>query len=217
MTTRRMMMAALSGLSAAGLLTVSLLARQQPGAPAMSHDMPMPAAGMSTMTTAQKIANAMEAAPATVAARATILDWPAKEGAAPAVLRTGTNGWSCFPDMPDSKGSDPMCLDATWMKWMEAYLAHKKPALTHIGIGYMMAPGGGWASNTDPFAMQETAANHWGHHAPHMMIVAPNTASLAGMSTDPANGGPYVMWSGTPYAHIMAPTMAGAMMGSMAR
>ena len=43
------------------------------------------------------------------------------------------------------------------------------------------------------------------------MIVVPNLASLAGISTDPNNGGPYVMYAGTPYAHIMAPITASPM------
>ena len=30
-----------------------------------------------------------------------------------------------------------------------------------------------------------------------------------GLSTDPKNGGPWVMWKGTPYAHIMAPVTNG--------
>ena len=30
-------------------------------------------------------------------------------------------------------------------------------------------------------------------------------ALLEGISTDPQNGGPYVMWKGTPYAHVMVP------------
>ena len=29
--------------------------------------------------------------------------------------------------------------------------------------------------------------------------------ATGGLSTDPHNGGPYVMWKGTPYAHIMIP------------
>jgi hypothetical protein len=37
----------------------------------------------------------------------------------------------------------------------------------------------------------------------------PDLASLAGTPTDPANGGPYVMYAGTPYAHVMAPMNAG--------
>jgi hypothetical protein len=28
---------------------------------------------------------------------------------------------------------------------------------------------------------------------------------LDGMTTDPSTGGPWVMWKGTPYVHIMVP------------
>jgi hypothetical protein len=45
------------------------------------------------------------------------------------------------------------------------------------------------------------------------MIVVPDLKSLDGISTDPHNGGPYVMYKGTPYAHIMAPITA-PMMGA---
>src|SRR5262249_51159402 len=128
------------------------------------------------------------------------------EGAAPEMLRQGHNGWTCSPDMPESKGNDPMCVDETWMKWIDAYLAHKTPQTTTTGIGYMLAPGGGWTSNTDPYAMKETPNNHWGHHNPHLMILVPDMKALSALSTDPNNGGPYVMFAGTPYAHIMAPT-----------
>ena len=199
----------------AALITLSpKVAGQQTGAkpamPAMTQ--PMAHGDMMTktpMTKAQKIANAMSAAPSSVSANATILDWPAKEGDQPPVLRAGTNGWTCLPDMAESPGNDPMCLDATWMKWVEAYLAHKPVMATSVGIAYMIAPGGGEASNTDPYAMKMTPDNHWGHHAPHMMISVPDTKMLEGLSTDPNNGGPYVMWKGTPYAHIMAPVTNG--------
>ena len=43
------------------------------------------------------------------------------------------------------------------------------------------------------------------------MILVPDLKSLAGISTDPKNGGPYVMYAGTPYAHIMAPITASSM------
>lgn len=157
------------------------------------------------MTTAEKIANAMTAAPASIAGKATILDWPAKEGDKPAVLRSGSNGWSCLPDMPDTDGNDPACLDQPWMQWVEAYMTHTAPKVSRVGIGYMTAAGGGWTSNTDPYAMKKTMDNHWGHHNPHVMIVVPDVKALEGISTDPNNGGPYVMYPGTPYAHIMAP------------
>jgi hypothetical protein len=166
---------------------------------------------MKMMTTAQKIANAMSAGPSSISGKATILDWPAKEGDKPAVLRAGSNGWTCLPDMPDTEGNDPACLDEAWMQWVDAYLAKKTPALTRVGVSYMTAPGGSWGSNTDPYAMQKTMDNHWGHHQPHLMIVVPDVKSLEGMSIDPNNGGPYVMYAGTPYAHIMAPLGSGAM------
>ena len=131
----------------------------------------------------------MTAAPASVSAKATILDWPAKEGDPPAVLRAGTNGWTCLPDMPDTKGNDPMCLDKPWMKWVEAYMAHKTPQLTTAGIGYMTAPGGGWGSNTDPYAMAALRTTI-GAHTPHVMLLVPDLKSLDGLSTDPATAAP---------------------------
>ncbi len=172
-----------------------------------SHMAKMPKTKM--MTPAEKITNAMSAAPSSISGKATILDWPSQEGDKLAVLRAGTNGWSCLPDMPDSEGNDPMCLDEPWMQWADAYFAKKPPVVSRVGVGYMTAPGGGWASNTDPYAMTQAADNHWGHHKPHVMIVVPDVKSLEGMSTDPNNGGPYVMFAGTPYAHIMAPIPSG--------
>jgi hypothetical protein len=192
--------------------SIALGAQQNP-MPSESHHMSdsMPKMKMKTMTTAEKIANAMSAAPPSIAGKATILDWPAMEGGQPTVLQTGTNGWSCLPDMPQSEGNDPMCLDQPWMQWVEAYLSKKAPNLSRVGLGYMIAPGGGWASNTDPYAMKQTLDNQWGHHKPHVMIVVPDVKTLEGISTDPNNGGPYVMYAGTPYAHIMAPIGSGAM------
>ncbi len=213
MAFRKLTMGVTAGLTLACALTVALGARQQATKPAAGHDMGrMMDSGMGVkMTKAQKIASALTAAPSSIADKATILDYPSKEGMAPEVLRPGTNGWNCFPDMPDTKGNDPMCIDESWMKWIDAYLTHKPVQISSVGIGYMLAPGGGWGSNTDPYALKETMDNHWTHAGPHLMIVVPDTKTLAGISTDPANGGPWVMFANTPYAHIMAPTMTADM------
>jgi hypothetical protein len=37
------------------------------------------------------------------------------------------------------------------------------------------------------------------------MLLLPDPALLDSYPTDPKNGGPYVMWKGTPYAHLMVP------------
>jgi hypothetical protein len=147
----------------------------------------------------------MSAAPPAVASKATIMDWPAKEGAHAMVLRQGSNGWVCYPDYADTKGNDPMCLDEAWQKWMDAYMAQKPPQVSRVGFSYMVAPGGAWSSNTDPFATAEKPGNEWGFDGPHLMIVVPNTDALKGLPTDRKSGGPFVMYAGTPYAHVMVP------------
>ena len=119
-------------LAAVGWLSSSTLTGEQK--PSNEHKMPMAGHGTmthtSTMTRDQKIANAMSAAPPTVSAKATILDWPARDGDAPPVLRQGTNGWKCFSDMPMTDGNDPMCLDAQWMNWVDAYMTKKAPRIS---------------------------------------------------------------------------------------
>ncbi|HMG97050.1 MAG TPA: hypothetical protein VK565_12165, partial [Gemmatimonadaceae bacterium] len=88
-------------------------------------------------STKQKIANALTAAPSSVSKDATIMDWPASEGAQMTTLRTGTNGWTCLPDFPSTKGNDPMCVDDQWMGFMSAMMTKGTPKVSHAGIGYM--------------------------------------------------------------------------------
>ena len=44
--------------------------------------------------------------------------------------------------------------------------------------------------------------HRWGAH---LMIIVPDRASFDNVSTDPQNGGPWIMWPDTPYAHLMVP------------
>jgi hypothetical protein len=37
------------------------------------------------------------------------------------------------------------------------------------------------------------------------MLLLPDPAALDALGTDPDAGGPYVVWKGTPYAHVMVP------------
>ena len=158
------------------------------------------------MSKAQKVADAVKAAPPSISATATIMDWPATPGGQMATLRAGTNGWTCLPDFPATQGDDPMCVDEVWMGFMNAMTNKTPPQIAHEGIGYMIAPGGGYGSNKDPFAEKQTADNEWGYDPPHVMILVPDAKALQGLPTTRQSGGPWVMWSGTPYAHIMVPT-----------
>jgi hypothetical protein len=162
----------------------------------------------SQATNAEKIANAMTAAPAGLAKNATILDWSDTPNAQPRQLRAGTNGWVCYPNSPHAmqgaSGNDPMCLDKQWQRWAEAWMNKTPPQITGSGIAYMLRGDKG-ASNTDPFAMAPTAANQWIVSPPHIMILLPDLKQLDAFPTDPMSGGPWVMWKGTPYAHLMVP------------
>ncbi len=156
-------------------------------------------------TNAQKIANAMSAAPSSLSEQATIMDWPATEGGSMVTLRAGTNGWTCLPDFPATQGDDPMCVDDQWMSFMNALMTKATPHITRVGVGYMAAPGGGYGSNADPFATKATPDNEWGYDPPHVMLLVPDSSGLTGMPTKRQSGGPWVMWTGTPYAHVMVP------------
>jgi hypothetical protein len=151
-----------------------------------------------------KIKNAMSAAPAAISKNATILDHPANPNAEAAPLRKGTNDWTCFSDDPTTPANDPMCLDKPSMEWAKAWMSKGEPKLTSAGIGYMLQ-GGGTASNTDPFAKKPAAGEKWMKEAPHVMLFLPGKIDAKVYGTDPHSGGPWVMWAGTPYEHIMAP------------
>lgn len=132
-----------------------------------------------------------------MAAGATVVDWEGN------TLREGDNGYICLPTPPNLKGTAPMCMDAEWMKWANAWQNNTAYAAETIGISYMLQGDEG-ASNIDPYAAGPSADNDWIVEGPHLMIVAP-PGLLDSFPTDPQNGGPYVMWKGTPYEHLMVP------------
>jgi len=165
-------------------------------------------ASTETKTTATAAANdpvasAESAAPASLAHNATIM--VADASGAMKSVRQGSNGWTCIPDDPNTPGTDPMCFDGNAGKWVQAMLGHKPPPNGAPGVMYMLE-GGTDASNTDPYATKPTAENDWIKTGPHIMIVG-NKDMLTGYPSGakPDTSMPYVMWAGTPYAHLMVP------------
>ena len=146
---------------------------------------------------ADLVKDALSAAWPGMAENATVVDWEGN------VLREGSNGWTCMPTPPMLTVDAPMCMDSEWMKWADAWQNKKDYGAESLGISYMLAGDGG-ASNIDPYAEGPTDDNEWIREGAHLMIVAP-AALLEAYPTDPQNGGPYVMWKGTPYAHLMVP------------
>lgn len=159
----------------------------------------MPHAAKAPASDAEKIRTATSAAPADIGRHAAVME-PGPDGQMKE-LRAGTNGWMCMP------APEAMCLDKTWQGWAEAWMSKKDPEVKGIGIAYMLRGDQG-ASNTDPFAKEQTPDNQWIVSPAHVMVLTSDTAQLDAVGTDPHSGGPWVMWKGTKYAHIMVPTVA---------
>jgi hypothetical protein len=148
------------------------------------------------------IASAEAAAPASIAHDAAIITVDGK--GAMTNLRKGTNGWTCMPDNPQTPGKDPMCMDGNAMKWAEAWLSHKPPPANNVGLMYMLA-GGSDASNIDPWG-EKPASGKWVETGPHVMVVGAESLNrLYPATAEPDTSKPYVMFGGTPYAHLMVP------------
>jgi hypothetical protein len=86
---------------------------------------------------------------------------------------------------------------------MQAMMAHRTPPAA-VGFAYMLR-GGFDASNLDPFATKP-AGGAWVKTGPHM-VLSRAVASASGYpgGPHPDTSRPYVMFGGTPYAHIMMP------------
>ncbi len=153
------------------------------------------------------VASAESAAPASLAKNASIVT--ADASGKMTEVRKGANGWTCMPDSPTTPGPDPMCFDANAGKWITAMLNHKPPPEGAVGMMYMLE-GGTDASNTDPYATAPTADNDWVKTGPHVMVVG-SKELLTGYPSGakPDTSVPYVMWAGTPYAHLMVPVKSG--------
>ncbi|WP_206456086.1 hypothetical protein [Aurantimonas marina] len=155
--------------------------------------------GAGAQSAEDMIADALRAAPPGISQTATVSDLAGK------VLREGSGAYTCFPAPTGIAG--PMCMDAEWLTWMDAWMNQKPFTAKSVGIAYMIAgdsPEGG-ASNIDPAAATPTSDNEWVVEGPHIMVISPDPADLEGLPVTMATDGPYVMWSGTPYAHIMIP------------
>ena len=150
------------------------------------------------MSNAQIIRSALSAAPREIADHAAVIA-PDASGKM-TELRAGTNGWTCMADEPNTPGLDPMCLDKPSMEWAQAWMSKApKPTNTVPGIIYMLQ-GGSDISATDPFV---TKTDHYISSPPHYMIMWPYDAKSTGFSTTPKKTGTWIMWAGTPYAHLM--------------
>ena len=143
-----------------------------------------------------KTANALSAGPASITQDATVMDWPAdpKDGMSHArVIRQGTNGWTCMPDIPGRPQHDPMCVDEIMMKWLMATLAGTKPDIDRVGLSYMLMGEARQAQGATP-ARDPRQVKEWFYVGPHVMVVLPDSAkgALRGITKDLSTNQPYI-------------------------
>ena len=151
------------------------------------------------------------AAPAPLGTNATVL------GLDDSVLREGSNGWTCMvgnprpvPEggWPTAHEAMPVCTDDVGMKWMSDFMAGRSPQLERDAFMWMLHGDVGEDNTTAGVLSKADAKDptHWIESGPHLMLLPSDPSSLDGMSDDFSTGAPYVMFRGTPGAHVMIPT-----------
>jgi hypothetical protein len=146
---------------------------------------------------ATKVARALSAAPAHIAKAAKVVD--SDEKGNEVVLREGRNGYTCYPGHSGEVGGQPYCANEAAVQWEQDLAAHKpKPTNTEPGIEYMLQGGTDW-SGSDPSASSGTPIKE----PAHWMIMWPFDPKTTGLSVEAKQTGTWIMWAGTPYAHLM--------------
>ena len=117
-------------------------------------------------------------------------------------LREGTNGFTCLL-LPD--GSDaPFCGDQNATAWgVAAFKKEPKPPNTEPGVAYMMRGGIHFETPDGKVVMDKGPNTRTVREPPHWMLLWPVDTAASGLPTRPNPMGVYVMFAGTPYAHLM--------------
>jgi hypothetical protein len=143
-----------------------------------------------------KINRALASGPSQVTAEATIADFTHDRQIQ--VIREGTNGWTCFPGNENQVGNVPMCCDEQGLQWIKDALSGKpKPTNTSPGLIYMLCG-----------ANQHSSVSINDHTSPaipigpHYMIIWPFDSKLHGFPNTVRDEGAWVMFDGTPWAHL---------------
>lgn len=143
-----------------------------------------------------KIACALSAGPENITDHATVAEPDGHGGLR--ILRPGTNDFTCMPGDARGAGMPPMCADKAAMQWNKDFEEHKpKPTTTVPGIEYMLA-GATQRSDSDPFDRTSPPIKI----GPHWMILWPFDPKTSGLPTKHKATGAYIMWAGSPYAHV---------------
>ncbi len=153
-----------------------------------------------TMSEQQQTTLALSAAPPRVAKDAGVMvydtDGKLKE------VRKSANGFTCIPTVLNLPDPDPICMDPAVHQWMTDLMNNApKPSNTVPGIAYM-ARGGSHFEKDGKVVMTGEGAKIV-KEPPHWMLMWPFDQAVTKLPTVPNPSGVYIMFEGTPYAHLM--------------
>ena len=125
------------------------------------------------------------------------------------VMRPGTNAFTCVIVVPDPFGG-PICGDHAAAGWVLAMLtsAAQPPSGGAPGIAYMAHGGAHYEDASGTVVMEHDQSPHAaGTHRvverPHWMLMYPFDPAATGLPTKENGTGSYIMFAGTPWAHVM--------------
>jgi hypothetical protein len=157
-------------------------------------------AGQSAATETEFIKAAEEGAPEWISAQAAIARL--EPSGKTSTVRPGSNGFTCTL-MPDESHA-PYCGDRRGFQWIVAAMSHKPaPPAGGTGIAYMAKGGLHYETPEGKIVMEPSAQTKSVREPPHWMLLTPLDAAATGIPTRPNAGGTYIMFAGTPYAHLM--------------
>jgi hypothetical protein len=151
-------------LTAFCLFAVLTVGTQAAGAQSMTEHLPT--------TDAEKIADALRAAPKFITDGATIADYPTSKGGEFRVLREGSSEWTCLPGPPPGpKHDDPGCFDKVFFQFVQDYFAGRLSHIDRLGVAYM------YTGHTVP-----AASGGQFRVGAHIMLVSPHAQDLQGFT-----------------------------------
>lgn len=152
------------------------------------------------MSEKDQTALALRAAPAYIAREAGVMIYGADGKLTE--TRKSANGFTCIPTVMNLPDPDPMCMDAAVQQWMTDLMNNApKPTNTAPGIAYM-AHGGSHFEKGGKVVMSGEGAKIV-KEPPHWMVMWPFDAAATKLPTAPNPSGVYIMFDGSPYAHLM--------------
>ena len=116
--------------------------------------------------------------------------------------KKSANGFTCIPTVMNLPDPDPVCMDPAAQQWFTDIANNApKPTNTVPGIAYMVR-GGSHFEKDGKVVMSGDGAKIVKEPA-HWMVMWPFDAAATKLPTTPNPSGTYIMFDGSPYAHLM--------------